>query len=121
MVRNPIVSWLTMCIPVCSFFVAAWWIKTQSEELKAYLGKSDDELNPMMDAVGTLLCPFYFLYMFFKYGALIEEAQIKAGVPDAANNGVMHLVFCFLCNFGIYKWQIELNKIWEASGHTPAI
>ena len=53
------------------------------------------------------------LFLPFKYGALIEEAQNKAGVPDANNPGVMILVLMFVCGFGYAKWQTELNKIWE--------
>ena len=112
--RNPIVVW-ALCLVTCGIY-PLYFLYTQGNELKAYLGKSDEELNPTMDLIITLVCFLYGFYLPFKYGALIEEAQNKAGVSDANNPGVMILVMNFVCGLGYWKWQTELNKIWEGSG-----
>ena len=111
-VRNPIVTWLLIYIS-CGLY-GFYWFYTILTELKNYLGKSDEELNPTMDVVISFFCFFYIFAVILKVGKLIQEAQIKAGNPNAQDQGVMFILLSFLMGFGYFKIQDELNKVWEA-------
>ncbi len=115
-VRNPTTVWL-LALFTCGFYGLYWWYMAGTE-LKNYLGK--DELNPTTDLIITLLCGFYALYLPIKYGKYIQEAQMRAGMSNAQDQGVTFLLFMFLCSFGYAKMQEELNKIWESGGGAPA-
>ncbi len=111
-VRNPMQVWI-LTIATCGLYGLYWWYLV-GNELKAYLGR--DDLNPTMDVVIVLLCGFYAYYLPIKYGKLIQEAQQRAGMPNAEDQGVMFLLMMFLCGYGYAKMQEELNKVWEAGG-----
>lgn len=113
-VRNPTTVWL---LSFCGFYAIYWWYLT-GNELKNYLGKED--LNPTMDIVITLICGFYMLYLPIKYGKFIQEAQQRAGIANAEDQGMSFLIWMFLCNLGYKNMQTELNKIWESGGGAPA-
>lgn len=115
-VRNPTTVWL-LCLATCGLYGLYWWY-TVGNELKNYLGKED--LNPTMDIIIGLVCFLYIYYLPIKYGKLIQEAQQRSGDPNAEDQGVMFLVFLFLCQYGYAKMQEELNKVWEAGGGAPA-
>jgi len=114
-VRNPTTVWL-MCI-LCSFYALYWWYLV-GNELKNYLGKED--LNPTMDLVIAFVCPFYLFYLPIKYGALIQEAQQRAGMANAEDQGMSFLIWIFICGLGYKNLQEELNKVWESGGGAPA-
>ena len=113
-VRNPALVWGLLFIPFIGALIAMYHRYTWLDELKAYLG--DDSINPIMDIVvfPILSCGLYGLYMPFKMGKLVQQAQIKAGMTDAQDQGVMFFLFSFLCGFSLYKEQEELNKVWSA-------
>ncbi len=113
-VRNPVLVWVLLFIPFIGGLTALYHRFTWLSELKAYLG--DDSINPVMDIVvfPIVSCGLYNLYMPIKMGKLIQRAQIQAGMTDAQDQGVMFLLFMFLCGFGLYKEQEELNKVWSA-------
>jgi hypothetical protein len=115
-VRNPTTVWL-LALVTCGLY-GLYWYYTMGNELKNYLGKED--LNPVMDIVIGLVCGLYMLYMPIKYGKIIQEAQMRAGVPNPEDQGVKFLLFMFLCSYGYAKMQEELNRIWEAGGGAPA-
>ncbi len=115
-VRNPTTVWL-LSLVTCNLY-ALYWYFTMGNELKNYLGKED--LNPTMDIVITLVCGLYGYYLPIKYGKIIQEAQMRAGIPNPEDQGVKFLLFMFLCGYGVAKMQEELNKIWEAGGGAPA-
>ncbi len=108
-VRNPMTVWL-LGIATCGLYFYYWWF-LMGNELKNNLGKED--LNPVLDIVFMLVCGFYGLYMPIKYGKLIQEAQQRAGNPNAEDQGVMFLLLMLLCGYGYVKMHEELNKIWE--------
>lgn len=114
-VRNPTTVWL-MCI-LCSFYALYWWYLV-GNELKNYLGKED--LNPTMDLGIAFICPFYLFYLPIKYGALIQEAQQRAGMANAEDQGMTFLMWIFICGMGYKNIQEELNKVWESGGGAPA-
>jgi len=115
-VRNPTTVWI-LALVTCGLY--GWYFYyTMGNELKNYLGKED--INPVMDIVISLFCFLYAFYLPIKYGKFIYEAQQRAGIPNAEDQGVKFLLFMFLCSWGYAKMQEELNKIWEAGGGAPA-
>ena len=112
-VRNPIVCWL---LTIVTFGVYGFFhLFSINEELKTYLDKSDEEVNPTKDLVISLVCCFYYYFWIIQTGKLIYEAQVKAGVHDAKDSGIIYLLLHFpLCIlFGVFKMQADLNKAWE--------
>ena len=114
-VRNPMTVWLITLF--CGLYGLYWWY-TIANELKNYLGK--EEINPIMDLVFVFVCFLYAYYLPIKYGKYIQEAQQRAGLANAEDQGVTFLLFMFLCGYGYAKMQEELNKVWEAGGGAPA-
>jgi len=115
-VRNPTTVWL-LSICTCHLY-GLYWFYTMENELKNYLGK--DDLNPTMDAILGFVCGLWVYYLAFKQGKLIQEAQMRAGIPNPEDNGVTYALFMLLCGYGYAKMQEELNKVWEAGGGAPA-
>ena len=115
-VRNPMQQWMFSIL--CGAYALDWWYMI-GNELKNYLGKED--LNPTMDVVIALLCfPVAQFYYPIKYGKLIQEAQQRAGMANAEDQGMSFLLMNLLCGFGIKNMQEELNKVWESGGGAPA-
>lgn len=115
-VRDPTMVWL-LVLCTCGMYQLYFWY-TVANELKAYLGK--EEINPLMDVVLALVCFPYAYYLPIKYGTYIQEAQQRAGMTNAEDQGVMFLVWMFVCGLGFKKMQEELNKVWEGGGGAPA-
>ncbi len=111
-VRNPTTVWI-LALVTCGLYPLYLWY-TIATELKNYLGK--EEINPMMEIVITLICPFYSLYLPIKYGKYIQEAQARAGLPNPQDQGLTFLLWMFLCSLGYMKMQEELNKVWQGGG-----
>jgi len=114
-VRNPTTTWILclLCLPYQLYF---WYLV--GNELKNYLGKED--LNPTMDVIIAWVCCFYIFYLPIKYGPLIQEAQQRAGIANAEDQGMNFLIWMFLLSLGYKNIQTELNKIWESGGGAPA-
>ncbi len=112
-VRNPTTVWL-LGLFLCSIY-GIYFVYLANTELKNYLGKED--LNPTMEAIFAWLClPFGLM----RLGATIQEAQQRAGMANAENQGMTFAIWVFLCGLGYKKAQEELNKIWESGGGAPA-
>lgn len=111
-VRNPTTTWLLSFL--CGVY-GLYWLYLVNTELKNYLGK--DELNPVLEVLMSLVCLPVGL---FRLGEHIQEAQQRAGMPNAENQGMNFLIWFFLCGMGYLKAQEELNKVWEGGGSAPA-
>ena len=112
-IRNPLMAWAPLFIPFVGVFWVFYYQYTIYTELNAYLG--EEAMNPMMGAIVLPLvtCGLYSFYAPIKLGKVVQQAQIKAGISDAQDQGIMFLLFSFLCSFSLYKIQEELNKVWE--------
>ena len=115
-VRNPMTTWI-LSICTCNMYLLYFWYLA-GNELKNYLGKED--LNPTMDVAFAFMCPLYGYYLPIKYGKLIQEAQQRAGMPNAEDQGMSFLLWMFICGMGVKNMQEELNKVWESGGGAPA-
>ena len=114
MVRGPAMAWLVGFVPIIGVFWSFYHKMVILGELKAYL--DDESINPVMEAIvyPLLSCGFYSFYTPFRLGALIERAQQKANLPDAANPAMTLFLMMFLCGLSRFKTQAELNRAWEA-------
>ena len=111
-VRSGALVWL-LSLVTCGLYGLYWWYQAGTE-LREYL--DDEDVNPLLDLVITLVCFLYALYLPFKYGALIHRAQKRAGMTYAQDQSVKFFLFQLCCfGFGYFAMQEELNKVWLAS------
>lgn len=112
-VRDPMTVWL-LCLFTCGLYPLYFWY-TVHTELKNYLGK--EEINPVLELLIAWVCwPFAFI----RIGKYIQEAQQRAGMTQAEDQGITFLIWGFICGLGVMKVQEELNKVWEGGGGAPA-
>ena len=113
-VRAPVMAWLLCFVPLVNLIWVFYYKYSILTEIKAYL--QDEEMSPIMDVLvwPIVTCGLYQFYMPIKMGKLIQRVQVKGGLADAPDQGVMFLLFMFLCNFHFFKYQDELNKVWSA-------
>ena len=114
-VRNPIT--VTLISLVCSFYMLYWFYFQVLPELKTYLGKSDQEVNPMKDLIlGMVTCGIWYILTVMKMGKLIQEAQARAGRPNPEDKSTIFLIVAFVFAPALpFLMQTELNKIWDPS------
>ena len=112
-IRNPMTVWL-ISLFTCHLY-GLYTLFTIHNELKNYLGKED--YNPIVELLITWICAPYGIIRLGKY---VQEAQQKAGIPNAEDQGIMFFVMMLLCGFGYSKIQTEVNRIWEGGGGAPA-
>ncbi|MGF1465830.1 MAG: DUF4234 domain-containing protein [Sandaracinaceae bacterium] len=112
-VRNPTVVWL-LAVFLCGIY-GLYYIYTVNTELKDYL--NNEEINPVVELIIGFLCsPFALM----RLGAHVQEAQRRAGIADAEDQGVSFAIWSLICGLGFRKVQEELNRAWEAGGGAPA-
>ena len=112
-VKNPITLTL-MCL--CTPYFLYWYYFQMLPEMKTYLGKSDQEINPMKELIFAVLCFVFAALGMLKLGKLIQEAQARAGRPNPPDQGTKFLIctlFCFPA--AVYFIQTELNRTWDTS------
>ena len=113
-VKNPVVCWILSIVTLGVYGLVHMY--SINAELRTYLEKSDEEVNPTKELVISLICFLYYYVWVFKTGKLIYEAQLKAGIADAKDTSIIHVILHFPCclQFGVFKLQSDLNKAWEA-------
>jgi hypothetical protein len=102
--RNPIMVFLISSI---CFIYGILQLFKMVEELKAYVGQSQNEFPGW-----HLLIPYYNLYLLFvKMPKWVTEAKTKAG---CANPNAMGGFIYFLVPF--YALPADLNQVWNPRG-----
>ena len=114
-VRNPIM--ITLISFACGLYMTYWFFFQVLPELKTYLGKSDQEVNPMKDLILSMVtCGIWFILTVMKTGKLIQEAQARAGRPNPEDKSTLFLIVAFVFPLALpFLMQTELNKIWDPS------
>ncbi len=111
-VRSGAVVWL-LSIATCGLYGLYWW-HVVGTELREYL--VDEEVEPLLDIVITLVCFLYALYLPIKYGDLIHRAQQRAGMVGAQDQSGKFFLYQLCCfGFGYFAMQEELNQAWFAA------
>lgn len=107
-VRNPI-NVLLIGIVTCGIYQMIWFISV-ANEMSAYLGREEPSWVKIM-LLSTVTCGIYAMYwQIVKCGALIQEMQMRAGLPNPENKGIMYIV----PYYNVILMQQELNKVWES-------
>jgi hypothetical protein len=114
-VRNPIT--VTLICLVCGLYSMYWFFFQVLPELKTYLGKSDQEVNPTKDLILTIVtCGIWYILTVMKTGKLIQEAQARSGRPNPEDKSTLFLIVAFVFAPALpFLMQTELNKVWDPS------
>ena len=114
-VRNPVT--LLLISLICSPYLLYWLYFLVLNELKAFLGKSDAEINPMKELLLTIVtCGIYGIFTMLKLGKWMQEAQQRAGRGNAEDKGVIFLIDMIVFAPALpFLVQTELNKVWDPS------
>lgn len=103
---------IVLSVITCGIYTFYWLYRTE-DDLKAYL--QDESINPGLDLLLSILCVPYIIYLAYKYGKLIVEAQKLAGIQQE-DNSVLYLILSIfgfsIVSFGIM--QSQLNKVWQS-------
>jgi hypothetical protein len=107
MVRSGITS-LILCVVTFGVYQIIWFIKT-CNEMANFLQRDEPSWIRIM-ALSIVTCGFYGLYWTIaKCGALIQECQLRAGVPNPQNHGFIYIV----PYYNVILMTEELNKAWQ--------
>lgn len=105
----------TLLLCFIPFYGLYWMFFKVLPEIKAFLGKSDDEINPMKELLlGFITCGIFYWLLQLKLGRWIQEGQARAGRPNPEDKGVLFLITAFFY-VNPFMVQTELNKIWDPS------
>jgi len=89
-----------------------WWFWQVCNEMRAYLGRDEPSFWKIF-LLTNVTCGLYsFYWMITRCGALVQEIQARAGLPNPQNHGFMYL----LPYYNVILLQEELNKAWQAPG-----
>jgi len=114
-VRSPMTVTILTVVTCGIYWLYLFYFKVLPE-LKAYTGKSDEELNPTKELIIGLICSPYQFLTLMKTGKIIQEAQLKAGRQGAEDKGTMFLIMALVFFLAVpFMIQTELNKIWDPS------
>ena len=97
----------------CGLYGLYWmWIRVK--EMNEYLGKQ--QVNPMFVFPGCICGPVV-LYAMWLYVNGFPEMQKKAGITDAKDEKILHLILMVLLSpVGMYMVQQRLNELWAKAG-----
>jgi hypothetical protein len=102
------VKCLLLGIVTCGIYQLIWFIST-CNEMSTYLQRDEPSWIKIM-ALSIVTCGVYGLYwQIAKCGALVQECQIRAGVPNPQNQGWIYLV----PYYNVVLMTEELNKAWQ--------
>jgi hypothetical protein len=110
MVRNGTMV-LVYSLVSCGIYQMIWFFSIAGE-MKAYLQRDEPDAIKIF-GLSIVTCGLYSLYwMLTRCGALIQEMQQRAGVPNPQNPGIMLLI----PYYNVILLQDELNKVWQSPG-----
>ena len=107
--RDPLGVWL-LSLVTGGVYGVYWW-HCIGEELREHLGR--EEIDPVQDIVIGSLCLCYFFYLPLRYGAYIDEARTRVGLPARPGRRWAHALFTSMCLYGYATMQEDLNEIWR--------
>ncbi|TDC74703.1 DUF4234 domain-containing protein [Actinomadura sp. 7K507] len=117
--RNPIGAWLGLPIITFGIYGLVWFFKVHNE-LHAYdrrIGNS--AVNALLSMLfGAITLGIWPLIMWVKLAGRIAAAQRAAGLAPSCSAGVGFLLG--IIGFGVLYYQIQLNKVADRYGDTPA-
>jgi hypothetical protein len=117
--RNPVGAWLGLPIITIGIYGLVWFYKVHVE-LHEYDRRIDNAAtNALLSMLlGGITLGIWPLIMWVKLGGRIAEAQRAAGLTPSCSGGMGFLLG--ILGFGVLYYQIQLNKVVDRYGGTPA-
>ena len=117
--RNPLGAWLGLPIITFGIYGLVWFYKVHAE-LHEYDRRIDNAAtNALLSMLfGWITLGIWPLVMFVKLGGRIAQAQRAAGLQPTSSGGLGFLLG--ILGFGVLYYQIQLNKVVDLYGDTPA-
>ncbi|NVI89359.1 DUF4234 domain-containing protein [Actinomadura sp. BRA 177] len=117
--RNPVGAWLGLPLITFGIYGLVWFFKVHNE-LAEYDRRIDNAAtNALLSMIfGAITLGIWPLVMYVKLGGRIAQAQRAAGLQATCSGGVGFLLGIIGC--GVLYYQIQLNKVVDRYGDTPA-
>ncbi|MFA1545450.1 DUF4234 domain-containing protein [Actinomadura chokoriensis] len=117
--RNPAGAWLGLPIITFGIYGLVWFFKVH-DELYQYDRRIDNAAtNALLSMLfGGITLGIWPLVMWVKLGGRIAQAQRAAGLQPSCSGGMGFLLG--ILGFGVLYYQIQLNKVADRYGDTPA-
>ncbi|NDU73447.1 DUF4234 domain-containing protein [Actinomadura sp. DSM 109109] len=117
--RNPIGAWLGLPMITFGIYGLVWFFKVH-DELHGYDRRIDNAAtNALLSMLfGGITFGIWPLVMWVKLGGRIAQAQRAAGLQPSCSGGMGFLLGIF--GFGVLYYQLQLNKVIDRYGDTPA-
>lgn len=117
--RNPVGAWLGLPLITFGIYGLVWFFKVH-DELHQYDRRIDNAAtNALLSMLfGAITLGIWPLIMYVKLGGRIAQAQRAAGLQPSCSGGIGFLLGIF--GFGVLYYQIQLNKVVDRYGDTPA-
>jgi uncharacterized protein DUF4234 len=117
--RNPAGAWLGLPIITFGIYGLVWFFKVHNE-LHEYDRRIDNAAtNALLSMLfGGITLGIWPLVMWVKLGGRIAQAQRAAGLQPSCSGGMGFLLGIF--GFGVLYYQLQLNKVTDRYGDTPA-
>ncbi|MDL4821134.1 DUF4234 domain-containing protein [Actinomadura opuntiae] len=117
--RNPVGAWLGLPIITLGIYGLVWTFKVHDELYKYDQRTGDAATNALLSMIfGFITLGIWPLVMWCKLGGRIAQAQRAAGLPASCSGGMGFLLG--ILGFGVLYYQIQLNKVADRYGDTPA-
>ncbi|WP_149265005.1 DUF4234 domain-containing protein [Actinomadura sp. K4S16] len=117
--RNPVGAWLGLPIITFGIYGLVWFFKVHNE-LHEYDRRIDNAATSALLSMlfGGITLGIWPLVMWVKLGGRIAQAQRAAGLQPSCSGGMGFLLGIF--GFGVLYYQLQLNKVTDRYGDTPA-
>ncbi|MFI0407576.1 DUF4234 domain-containing protein [Actinomadura sp. 3N508] len=117
--RNPAGVWLGLPIITFGIYGLVWFFKVHNE-LHEYDRRIDNAAtNALLSMLfGAITLGIWPLIMWVKLAGRIAQAQRAAGLQPSCSGGMGFLLG--IIGFGTLYYQIQLNKVVDRYGETPA-
>ncbi|MFI0349172.1 DUF4234 domain-containing protein [Actinomadura sp. 9N407] len=117
--RNPAAAWLGLPIITFGIYGLVWFFKVHAELFNYDRRVGDSATNALLSMLfGAVTLGIWPLVMYVKLGGRIAQAQRAAGLQPSCSGGIGFLLG--IIGFGVLYYQIQLNKIVDRYGDTPA-
>ncbi|MFI0372557.1 DUF4234 domain-containing protein [Actinomadura sp. 1N219] len=117
--RNPVGAWLGLPIITFGIYGLVWFFKVHNE-LHEYDRRIDNAAtNALLSMLfGFITLGIWPLVMWVKLAGRISQAQRAAGLQPTCSGGVGFILG--ILGFGVLYYQLQLNKVVDRYGETPA-
>ena len=117
--RNPVGAWLGLPIITVGIYGLVWFFKVHNELYEYDRRIGNAATSALLSMIfGAITLGIWPLVMYVKLGGRIAAAQRAAGLQPSCSGGIGFLLG--IIGFGVLYYQIQLNKVVDRYGDTPA-